>query len=36
MSHKVSYKWFKITQYIPRFGGVLQVLGMLWRNSEPK
>jgi len=29
-------KWFRRTQYIPRFGGVLQVLGMLWRNSAPE
>ena len=29
MSHLVSYKWFRITQYIPRFGGVLQECGVL-------
>jgi len=29
MSHLVSYYWFGRTQYIPRFGGVLQELGIL-------
>ena len=29
MSHNVSYYWFGRTQYIPRFGGVLQELGIL-------
>jgi len=29
MSHNVSYYWFGKTQYIPRFGGVLQELGIL-------
>jgi len=27
MSHLVSYKWFRRTQYIPQFGGVLQECG---------
>ena len=27
MFHKVSYKWFRRTQYIPRLGGVLQESG---------
>jgi hypothetical protein len=27
MSHLVSYKWIRRTQYIPRFGGVLQGSG---------
>ena len=38
MFHLVSYKWFRITQYIPQFGGVLQEMGIplgdcltLWR-----
>ena len=29
MSQNVSYYWFGRTQYIPRFGGVLQELGIL-------
>ena len=29
MSHNVSYYWFGRTQYIPRFGGVLQELWIL-------
>jgi len=29
MSHLVPYWWFKRTQYIPRFGGVLQGSGIL-------
>ena len=29
MSHLVSYKYFRITQYIPRFGGVLQEMGKI-------
>ena len=35
MSHKVSYKWIRKTQVIPRFGGVLQECGdFTWRVSE--
>ena len=35
MSHLVSYKWFRRTQYIPRFGGVLQECGdFTWRVSD--
>ena len=35
MSHLVSYKWFRRTQYIPRFGGVLQECGdFTWRLSD--
>jgi len=30
MSHLVSDKWFRRTLLIPRFGGVLQELGILW------
>ena len=29
MSHMVLYQWFRRTKYIPRFGGVLQELGIL-------
>jgi len=32
MFHKGSYWWFRRTQYIPRFGGVLQECGdFTWR-----
>ena len=35
MFHLVSYKWFSRTQYIPRFGGVLQERGEItWRVSD--
>jgi len=35
MSHLVSYYWFRRTQYIPRFGGVLQECGdFTWRLSD--
>jgi len=35
ISHKVSYKWFRRTQYIPRFGFVLQGSGdFTWRVSD--
>ena len=35
MSHNVSYYWFGRTQYIPRFGGVLQECGYFtWRVSD--
>ena len=35
MFHLVSYKWFRRTQYIPRFGGVLQEGGdFTWRVSD--
>jgi len=32
MSHKVSYKWIRKTQVIPRFRGVLQECGILLGN----
>jgi len=32
MFHLVSYKWFRRTQYIPRFGGVLQEGGDFTRR----
>jgi len=35
MFHKGSYWWFRRTQYIPRFGGVLQECGdFTWRVSD--
>ena len=35
MSHLVSYKWFRRTQYIPQFGDVLQENGYFtWRVSD--
>ena len=35
MSHKVSYKWFRRTIHIPRFGGVLQECwDFTWRVSD--
>ena len=35
MFHKVSKKWIRRTQYIPRFGGVLQEGGdFTWRVSD--
>ena len=35
MFHFVSYKWICRTQYIPRFGGVLQECGdFTWRVSD--
>ena len=35
MSHLVSYYWFRRTQYIPRFGGILQGSGgFTWRVSD--
>ena len=36
MSHKRSYKWFRRTIHIPRFGGVLQEGGRLWKESAPE
>ena len=32
MFHLVSYKWFRRTQYIPRFGSVLQEGGDFTRR----
>jgi hypothetical protein len=29
MSHLVSYKWIRITQYIPQFGGFYKEVGIL-------
>ena len=34
MSHKVSYKCIRRTQYIPRFGGVLQECGKIVEVSD--
>ena len=36
MSQKVSYKWFRRTQYIPRFGGFYKEVGRLWKESAPE
>ena len=36
MSHLVSYKWISRTQCIPRFAGVLQEVGRLWKESAPE
>jgi len=35
MFHLGSYWWFRRTQYIPRFGGILQERGdFTWRVSD--
>ena len=33
MFHLVSYRWFRRTQYIPRFAGVLQEYGKFVEGS---
>ena len=34
MSHKVSYYWFRITQYITSIGLFYKKVGRLWRESD--
>ena len=34
MSHLVSYKWFRRTQYIPELGLFYKDWGRLWRLSD--
>jgi len=34
MSHKVSYKWFRRTQYITSIGLFYKEVGRLWRVSD--
>ena len=34
MSHLVSYKWFRRTQYITSIGLIYKKVGRLWRLSD--
>ena len=34
MSHKVSYKWIRRTQYIPSIGLFYKNVGVTWRLSD--
>ena len=36
MSHKVSYKWIRRTQYIPKLGLFYKEVGGQWKESAPE